>query len=301
VKFCDSKERTKLDMRAATALIIALFAVTASAATDAELVASARTAMMRAEFEQAATMLEKAVALNPKNAKAHYYLGAAYGRQAEKAGMFGGIGLAKKAKAALEKSIQLDPNDSDARFALIDYYLVAPGIVGGSEEKAIAMATELRKRDALDGHRAFARVYARQKKPDLARKELVDAVREQPNSAKAHYFLGRFYFGEKNWKESLHEYEMAVKLDASFMPSYYRIGEHAADSGSNYARGEETLRRYLAHTPAENEPSHANAWLNLGAIQEKQGRKADARQSYLNAQKLAPKSKTITEALKRVS
>ena len=285
----------------ASALFIVCLAVPAFAASDTELAAAGRAAMMRSDYPAAVASFEKAIALNPKKAEYHYYLGGAYGRQAQSAGMFGGMSLAKKAKAELERAVELDPNYTDARFALIDYYLVAPGIVGGSEEKAIAQANELRKRDALDGHRAWARVYMRQKKTDLARKEFVDAVREQPNSAKAHYFLGRFLFSEKNWSASLHEYEMAVKLDPSWMPSYYRIGEHAADSASNYARGEETLRKYLAYTPAENEPSHANAWLNLGFIQEKQGRKSEARASYLNAQKLAPQSKTVAEALKRVS
>ena len=285
----------------AIVLLVLSIALTVFAASDAELAAAGRAAMMRSDYEAAVSSFEKAIAVNPKKAEYHYYLGGAYGRQAQTAGMFGGMSLAKKAKAELERAVELDPNYTDARLALIDFYLVAPGIVGGSEEKAIAHANEIRKRDALDGHRAWGRVYAHQKKMDLARKEYVDAVREQPNSAKAHYFLGRFLFNEKNWSGSLHEYEMAVKLDPSFMPSYYRIGEHAADSAGNYARGEETLRKYLAYTPKDNEPSHANAWLNLGVIQEKQGHKGEARQSYLNAQKLAPKSKTIAEALKRVS
>lgn len=288
-------------MRQLALALSILLAFTASAASDAAFAAAGRAAMMRGDFAAAAASFEKAVAADPKKAEYHYYLGGAYGRQAQSAGMFGGIGLAKKAKAELERAVELDPNHTDARFGLIDFHLVAPGIIGGSEEKAIAQANEIRKRDPLDGHRAWARIYTRQKKTDLARKEMVDAVREQPNSAKAHYFLGRFLFGEKNWSGALHEYEMAVKLDPSFMPSYCRIGEHAASSEGNYARGEEALRKYLAYTPEENEPSPANAWLNLGVIQEKQGRKAEAKQSYLNAQKLAPKSKMVAEALKRVS
>jgi len=36
-------------------------------------------------------------------------------------------------------------------------------------------------------------------------------------------------------------------------------------------------------------------------IQEKQGEKAEARQSYMNSQKLAPDSQDVIEALKRVS
>ena len=195
----------------------------------------------------------------------------------------------------------LDPNHTEARFALINYYLMAPPIVGGGEEKAYAQANELKKRDALDGHRAWARIYLQQKKKDLAQKELVDAVREQPNNAKAHYSLGGFYLNEKNWAASLHEYEMALKLDPSYMPTYYRLGQHAARSETNPARGEEMLRKYLGHKPADNEPGHAGTWYWIGQLQEKQGKRADAKASYNKALALAPGDKDITEALKKVS
>jgi Flp pilus assembly protein TadD len=85
------------------------------------------------------------------------------------------------------------------------------------------------------------------------------------------------------------------------MPAYFRIGQHAARSESNYARGEQMLRKYLAHKPSREEPGLAAAWYWLGAVQEKQGRKAEARTSYANALKLAPGDKEVTAALKRVS
>src|SRR5438132_6320340 len=130
---------------------------------------------------------------------------------------------------------------------------------------------------------------------------MVEAVREQPKSAKAHYFLGNALLNQKDWKGSLHEYEMALSLDAAYMPAYFRMGQHAAQSESNYARGEEGLRKYLQYKPAEGEPGLARAWYWLGMVQEKQGKKAEARQSYGNALKLAPDSKDVSEALRRVS
>jgi tetratricopeptide (TPR) repeat protein len=135
---------------------------------------------------------------------------------------------------------------------------------------------------------------------DLARKEYVDGVREHPNSARAHYLLGGFMMNEKNWPVSLRELDAALKLDPAFMPAYFRIGQHAALSGSNYTRGEEMLRKYLTHKPALFEPGLAGAWYWLGQLQEKQGKKADARASFTTALKLAPGDKDVTAALKRV-
>jgi len=283
---------------ALTALVLA---APAFAVTDTQLIADGKAAMRRGDADQAAKLFEQAVAMKPGSAEYHYQLGTAYGAQAQKASMFSAFGIAKKTKAEFERAVELDPNYLEPRFALVDFYSIAPGIAGGSDEKALEQAAEIKKRNALEGHRAFGRIYNRQKKFDLARKEYVDAVREQPSSPKSHYYLGNFLASQKDWSGSLHEYEYALKLDPKYMPAWFRLGVHATQSESNYPRGEEGLRKYLGYTPAEDEPSLASAWYYLGMIQEKTGRKADAKQSYLNAQKLAPTSKDIGAALKRVS
>ena len=61
------------------------------------------------------------------------------------------------------------------------------------------------------------------------------------------------------------------------------------------------MRKYLGHEPDHDSPSLANAWYWLGQLQEKQGKKAEARQSYLNGQKLAPADRHLKEALKNLS
>ncbi len=285
----------------AIALLATFVTFSTFAATDAQLFADGKAAQRKGDTEQAVKLFEQAIAQKPTVAEYHYYLGVNYGSQAQKAGMFGGLSLGKKALAEFLRAVELDPNYLDARLALIDFYMVAPGFVGGDKDKAKLQAAEIKKRDALEGHRAYGRIYNREKKTDLARKEYVDAVREQPTSPKAHLYLGTFYASQKDWANSLHEFEYALKLDPNYMLAWFRLGHHAATSESNYARGEEALRKYLIYTPADNEPSHASTWYYIGMIQEKQGKKADAKQSYLNAQKLAPTSKDVAAALKRVS
>ncbi len=282
-------------------LISVLIAVPVLAATAAEYAAAGKAALDKNENEKAVELFEKAIQLEPRNAQHHYYLGTAYGELAQNANVLRQASLAKKTKAEFEKAVELDPKLMNARFALISYYLIAPGFMGGGADKALVQAGEIRKLDALEGHRAYARVYMNQKKKELAQKEYVEAVREQPKNAKAHYYLGNFYLNEKNWAAALHEYDMAIELDAAFMPAYLGVARHAGRAEQNYVRGEESARKYLAYKPTDEEPGHAAAWYALGQIQEKQGRKADARASYQNALKLAPGDKTVTEALKRVS
>jgi tetratricopeptide (TPR) repeat protein len=286
-------------MRPLTATLLILIACSALAAADDSLIAG-RAALDRRDSDQAIAQFEKAVAQKPNSAEAHYYLGVAYAQKAETANMLSQMSLGKKAKDAWARAIELDPTYFNARLRLIEFYVIAPAMAGGSEDRAMELAVEAKRHDAFNGHRAYARIYTIQKKYDAATKEMQDAVREQPKSAKAHYFLGNALLNQQNWKASQQEYETALSLDAAYMPTYFRLGHLAARSESNYARGEEAVRKYLAYKPADDEPKLGSAWYWLGMIQEKQGKKAEARQSYLTAQKLAPDLKEAAEALKRI-
>ena len=277
------------------------FSLSLSAATPEQMFQEGKIALMANDGDKAAAIFEQLVKMQPNNSTYHLWLGQAYGTQAMKASIFGKASLAGKTRDEFERAVQLDPNNLDARLGLVDYYTMAPGFMGGSDDKALAQAQEIRKRDALEGHRAMARIYARDKKPELARKEYLDAVHEQPNSPKAHYYLAMLYMNEKNWKEAFNECEAALKIDPNYMPAYFRIGQTAVYSTSNFVRGEESLRKYLAYKPAEGEPPIPRAWYWLGQILEKQGRKAEAKQSYQTSLRLAPGVKDVTEALKRVS
>jgi tetratricopeptide (TPR) repeat protein len=286
-------------MRILTAILLILTACSALAAADDSLITE-RAALDRRHFYQAIAQFEKAVAQKHNTSEAHYYLGVAYSQKAETANMLSQMSLGRKAIDAWVRALELDPNSFNARLRLIEFYVTAPAMAGGSEDKAMDLAAVAKKRDAFDGHRAYARIYTIQKKYDVATKEMREGIREQPKSAKAHYFLGNALLNQQDWKASQQEYDTALALDAAYMPTYFRIGHLAARSESNYARGEEAVRKYLAYKPTDDEPKIGSAWYWLGMIQEKQGKKAEAKRSYLMAQKLSPELKETTEALKRV-
>lgn len=287
-------------MRFPFALLAALAAASLSAQTP--LIDQGKTSLQRGDVDGAVSILEKAVEQSPNSAEAHYYLGGAYGEKAQKSGMFGAASNASKAKNELEKAVELNPKYIDARFALLQFYAVAPGIMGGSYDKAFDQAKAIKALDAIQGHRAYAYVYTQQKKPELAKKEWLDAVREQPTSPRVHSALGQYLASaEKNYAGAFAEIESAIKLDPAYMPAYFHLGRVAAIANTNLSRGEETLKKYAGYTPKDNEPTLASTHYWLGMIFEKQGKKAEARQSYQAALKLNPGLKQAEDALKRVS
>ncbi|HKC11059.1 MAG TPA: tetratricopeptide repeat protein, partial [Vicinamibacteria bacterium] len=119
-----------------------------------------RLALQRDDHEKAVAYLEKAVALSSNDARYHHRLGDAYGLSAQKAGIFSKMGLASKCKAEYEKAVELDPRNIEARLSLMSFYQQAPGFAGGSVEKALEQAREVKKLDVNRGRIAVATVYA---------------------------------------------------------------------------------------------------------------------------------------------
>jgi len=136
----------------------------------------------------------------------------------------------------------------NARYGLVQVYTEAPGIMGGSYEKAFDQAKEIGTVDPVLGHRAYAFICSQQKKLDLPNKEYADAIREEPKSGKAHSFYGQYLASiEKNYAAALVELETALKIDPHYMPALYHLGRIASLANTNLARGEEALKQYLAY------------------------------------------------------
>jgi tetratricopeptide (TPR) repeat protein len=95
-----------------------------------------RIAFSRREYDDAADFFEEATEANNKVADYFSWLGNTYGTIAGDANPIRQGLLAPKMKSAWEKAIALDSKNLDARTSLIQYYLQAPGIMGGSVEKA---------------------------------------------------------------------------------------------------------------------------------------------------------------------
>src|SRR6266545_3045655 len=106
-----------------------------------------RIAMAYANDEEAANLCRKAIELQPLSADYHYCAGNALRSAVQHASIFRQQALSKETREELIRAIELDPNHLAARFALLEYYIYAPAFAGGSEEKALQQAAEIRKRD----------------------------------------------------------------------------------------------------------------------------------------------------------
>ena len=106
------------------------------------------------KWEAAVPFYLKLTKLKSNNAEFFYKYGGALGMQAKESNKFKALSLIDDVKKAFEKTIALSANHIGARWALLEIYIQLPGIVGGSENKAIKYANELLKISPVDGYLA---------------------------------------------------------------------------------------------------------------------------------------------------
>ncbi len=254
------------------------------------------------KYSEAADNFDEAIDANDKKAEYHYWYGAACGQDAATANPLRQGILANRIKNAFEKCVELDPKHTEAMWGLVQYYLRAPSMMGGSTEKALEMAKKIKSVDKIEGHFALINVYLAQKKNAEGEKEINEVLKTESSKIEMLIRISNgFYARTEQYGKAIEMFENYLKKNPNNMVSQYQIGKLAAISGQQLDRGETCLRNYLTYKPTQQEPSLGGAYWRLGMIMEKRGNKAEAKKNYEMAVKLDSTLKEAKEALKRVS
>jgi tetratricopeptide (TPR) repeat protein len=221
----------------------------------------------RNDADHALPSLEKAVALAPANSGYVQHVGDAYGLAAQKAGLFAKMGWAKKCKEAYDKAVELDPANLNARWSVMEYCRQAPGFLGGGMDGAYAQAAEIKKLDPARGRAAFASLY----------------------------------IAEKKFAEAFAIYEEALKATPDDFTTLYQIGKLADTTGQELERGLAALRKCLTITPPADSRGYVPTHWRIGNILAKLGDKPGARTAYETALALDPKFTLAAESLAKLN
>ena len=227
---------------------------------------------------------EACIARQPKAAPCHYALGLVLGIQSLSEGMFQMARSAGTVKDALLQAHTLEPGWYRASAALVEFYLLAPGVMGGSSSKAAEVARAaprpeqaqaLQARVALADQQyekaiqALLSLPASALEPALAedaRNWAVQAglamvnngmankaqpyfdrlAREQPEQAGPVYGQARVRGEQGAHEDALKLYEQARKLkSAGQWPLQYRIGKSLDELGRK-DDAKAAYKRYVA-------------------------------------------------------
>lgn len=103
-------------------------------------------------WDKAISYYKKLKQLKPSEANYYYKYGGALGMKAKEVSKFKALGMIDEVRGSFEKAIALNAKHIEARWALIELNLQLPGIVGGSQSKAIRYSNELLKVSPIDGY-----------------------------------------------------------------------------------------------------------------------------------------------------
>lgn len=213
-------------------------------------------------LEAALKQLEACAARLPQAAVCHYGVGSVLGAQALSQGMLKALGSVGRIRDSLARAVELDPLLYAARNALVQFYLVVPGIAGGSVARAREIANAAGARQPEHAKLLLALVDIAQKKHEQAELGLASIragddrelaadvaevwgqlgftylnekleskarsvfermVHDRPRSPRGHYGLGRVYTEAGQFDQAIASFERAAALDVtSGLPIDYR-------------------------------------------------------------------------------
>jgi tetratricopeptide (TPR) repeat protein len=244
---------------------------------------------------------KKAVKLNDSQSDYHLWLGRAHGTQAQKGSKLKAIFRAKRAKKEFEKAVKLDSTNLEARSALMEYYVMAPGIAGGDKKKAKKQAEIIQGLDPFYGARAWAVFWQVKEDFDKAEIYLRKAAKLDTSSDyRTTYWLGIFLQEREKYHQAVEVFEKMYNLHPDEAGFLYQIGRAYVLAEDSLDKAERCFKQYLQIEPKRGHPDWAGAHWRLGMVYDLQGKTDLAIAELEEALKLDPKNKICKKTLKEV-
>jgi tetratricopeptide (TPR) repeat protein len=214
---------------------------------------------MQGEYKKATESLDKAAASDPDNGEIALWLGRSFGRRAETSSPFTAPGQASKARQWFEKAVELTPKNLEALSDLFEYYLEAPGFLGGGLDKAQAIAAKMSALDAAEGHWAAAKLAEKRKEFSSAEEQLRRAIDASPQRVGRILDLAKFLARQGRFQEADQSFARAEKVAPNSPRIVYAKADVYIKAGRNLEVAKILLKRYMTMKLSPEDPTRADA------------------------------------------
>lgn len=243
---------------------------------------------------------QKAVQLEPGNSSYHLWLGRVYGGKADHSSFMTAASLAGNVRKEFETAVKLDPKSVEARADLADYYIEAPGIMGGGKDKAAAQAVEMSKIEPAQGLLVNARIAEKNKDLRSAETGIRNAIDVSGGMPGPWLALANFYRRSRRYPEMEEAVIRATDPKFARPDVLMEAAQVLITAGRNFPGATELLQRYIhSQATVEDAPVFKAHYL-LGLVLEKEGNKAGAAEQYRTALGLAKGYAVAQNALNHV-
>jgi tetratricopeptide (TPR) repeat protein len=200
---------------------------------------------MAGDYKKATDYLEKAAAAEPANSMYQTWLGRAYGRRAETSFALNAMGWASKSRASLEKAVQLDQSNWEAVDDLFEFYLEAPGFLGGGLDRAEKIADIVARRDPAEADYDRSRIAEARKQYGPAEQYLKHAAELSPHQVGRLLDLAKFLAKQGRYEESDRTFAQAESVAPDAPKVYFAKASTYIKTNRNVDTAKELLKKYL--------------------------------------------------------
>jgi tetratricopeptide (TPR) repeat protein len=200
--------------------------------------------------------------------------------------MLSAFPIAKKVRTAFERAVQLDPENIEAMSALGEYYVAAPGIVGGGVDKAEALAPRLLALSPAKGHRLLGLIAEKKGDQTTAEKEFTSAALAG-RTPEAYVDLAAFYQRRNQPDKAVAALETSIAVNRTKNAALVDVASLLMTLNRELDVAERVLREYLASGTKSEEAPAFKVHVQLGKLLQKRGDAAGARQEFAAAIALA--------------
>jgi tetratricopeptide (TPR) repeat protein len=215
---------------------------------------------MLGEFKKSVDCLQEALAAEPNNSEFVDWLGRAYGKRAETANPLLAPGLASKARQAFERAVGLDGTNRDALSDLFDYYLNAPGFLGGGYDKALGVADKMTKVDPSEAYFAKAQLAQKRRQYEAAEQHLRQAVAAGPHEVGHLIALAKFLANQGRTGESDAVFQEAQKANPNAPRLWFARADVLIKQKRNLSEAKMLLKQYVQAPITVDDPPREQAF-----------------------------------------
>jgi tetratricopeptide (TPR) repeat protein len=218
-----------------------------------------RNYFMLGEFKKATDYLQKATTADPKNSEYMDWLGRVYGKRAETSNPLIAPSFASKARQAFEKSVELNPKNSEALSDLFDYYLNAPGFLGGGYDKALAISQKTAAIDPPEAYFEKAKLAQKRKEYQTAEEHLREAVAVAHHKVGHMIALAKFLANQGRTRESDDVFQQAEAIAPNAPEIWYARADVLIKQKRNLDEAKGLLQKYMRAQITVDDPPKEDA------------------------------------------
>jgi tetratricopeptide (TPR) repeat protein len=232
--------------------------------------------------------------LNRGNAEYHFKLAEAYAQDFSFSNIFRKPFLATRVRSELELAVKFGPSSIEFREGLIQYYVMAPALLGGSYARAREQANAIAAYDPYFSLLAHANISAEEGEHEKATALYMRAIAMRPDAWQAYQRFGNYCLNVQELDRAIQQFRTYVEI----MPESTASHESLASAYVRKRMYTEAIAEYLKIL--EIDPNMTPLLFRVAQLHEFRGSPSDAISMYERYLQAAPAGRLVHDARVRI-